>query len=73
MKICGLALLTIILLADVMPVNARKRPRTKTPSSARQLIDARRANEQAQAEYYREQTLRLRNPTPTPTPSSSPW
>jgi hypothetical protein len=39
-------------------------------SAEEQLLnDARRANEEAQAEYYREQTRKLRQPTPTPAPT----
>lgn len=34
-----------------------------------ELNNARRANEEAQAEYYREQTKKLHEPSPTPTPT----
>lgn len=64
---CRLLVLTL-LLAYAVPAKPRKGPITQKPLSLeeQQLIEARRGNEQAQAEFYREQTLRLRNPTPSP-------
>lgn len=36
-----------------------------------ELLKAQKANEEAQAEYYREQTNKLRQPPPTPTPGKT--
>src|SRR5262245_53589506 len=41
-----------------------------SPEADQELLKARKANEEAQAEYYREQTRILR--TPTPAPNSTP-
>lgn len=44
--------------------------KTLTPEE-QELLKAQKANEEAQAEYYREQTNKLRQPPPTPTPGKT--
>ena len=41
----------------------------ESPSVDQELIKARRANEEAQAGYYRKQTRKLQSPIPTPSPT----
>lgn len=63
-----------IILICSLPAMAQQIVSSPTPLSSeeQQLINSRRANEEAQAEYYREQTKKLREP-PAPAPTKSFW
>lgn len=71
MKLHPFVALIIILTGALMSVALGQEKSTyPTPTAEDQeLIRARKANEEAQAEYYREQLNKLRQPTPSPSPT----
>lgn len=68
-----LILLTVpfVCIPELIAQEVKPSPSILSPDE-QQLINSRRANEEAQAEYYREQTKRLREPPP-PAPIKSFW